>query len=141
MQDERRIALTAEIVAAYVSNNKVGLDQLPQLIRAVHGSMGAEEQISHDPQPSPRVTAAQIKRSITRDALISCEGGRPYRLLKRHLTTHGLSPAAYRERWGLPAGYPMVAPSYAAKRSEFASDGGVTSDAVSKMGAIATGET
>jgi predicted transcriptional regulator len=126
MLEDKRAELTAEIIAAFVSNNRVAVEQLPDLIRSVHGALGNRDR-EPQPQEAPRASAAQIRKSITNDALISFEDGRPYRLLKRHLTTHGLTPAAYREKWGLPPDYPMVAPAYAARRSEFAKASGLGS--------------
>jgi len=75
-------------------------------------------------QDSRKTTPAQVRKSIMPEALISFEDGKPYRLLKRHLRTLGLTPEEYRAKWGLPADYPMTAPGYAAKRSEFAKAAG-----------------
>lgn len=118
--------LTAEITAAYVENNEVGVETLPDLIRAVYGALSglgvdSEEPTVEEPKPS----AYQVRKSISDGGLVSFIDGRTYKTLKRHLGTHGLTPDAYRSRFGLPASYPMVAPAYAAKRSELAKAAGL----------------
>lgn len=121
-RDTRILGLVAEIVSAYVSKNPVQLAELPALISRVHAVVDSlssgisKARLKQIEKP----TAAQIKKSITPDALISFEDGRPYKTLKRHLTTHGLDPHSYRERYGLPADYPMVAANYAIQRAEIA---------------------
>jgi len=112
---------TAELVAAYVSNNHVARVDLPVLIATVQSALSgisgnlAPSSTRNDPGlPTP----AQIRKSITPDALISFIDGKPYKVLKRHLRTHGLDQHTYRERYGLPASYPMVAPSYSTRRGE-----------------------
>lgn len=120
------IALTAEITAAYVENNEVGAEVLPHLIRAVYGALNglgvdSEEPAAEEPKPS----AYQVRKSISEDGLVSFIDGRTYKTLKRHLGTHGMTPDEYRNRYGLPASYPMVAPAYAAKRSELAKAAGL----------------
>jgi predicted transcriptional regulator len=114
--------LTGEIVAAYVSNNPVPAADLPVLIRSVHGALAG---LTGEPVPAPaepveKPTPAEIRRSVTREGLVSFVDGRSYKTLKRHLGVHGLDPRSYRERYGLPADYPMVAPGYAAQRSALA---------------------
>jgi predicted transcriptional regulator len=119
MADRKALQLTTDVVAAFLGQNRVSRDALPDLIRSIYGALSAafEPEASAEPQqPSP----AKIRASIKPDVLISFEDGRPYRMLKRHLRTHGLTPAQYREKWGLAADYPMVAPSYSASRSEVA---------------------
>ena len=112
---------TAELVAAYVSKNHVARVDLPALIATVQSALLglsgdlASGSTQNDPGPP---TPAQIRKSITSDALISFIDGKPYKVLKRHLRTHGLDPHTYRERYGLPASYPMVAPSYSTRRGE-----------------------
>jgi predicted transcriptional regulator len=113
------VALTVDLLAAYVSNNTVPFADLPGLVAAVHGAMSQLGQ----PQPAPAETyapAVSVKKSVTPDALISLIDGKPYKTLKRHLTGHGLTPAEYRQRYGLPADYPMSAANYSAQRSEMA---------------------
>jgi len=113
---------TAEIVAAYVSNNHVPRDELPTLIGSVFEALNftgsTQAQAS---EPAALVPAVPIKKSATPDYLICLEDGKKFKSLKRHLMTDfGLTPEAYRQKWGLPADYPMVATAYAAKRSELA---------------------
>jgi len=119
---------TVEIVAAYVANNSIPVAQLPDLISSVHASLnalvngtsqaGAAEEVE-------KATPAQIRKSITPDALISFIDGKPYKTLKRHLTGHGLDPYSYCQRYGLPADYPMVAQSYSETRSQLARNSGL----------------
>jgi predicted transcriptional regulator len=124
-------SLTAALVAAYVSNNPVPAAELPALIARVHGAIsglvsgtltaetsftgGAPAQAEVD-----RPSTAQIRKSVRPDGIVSFLDGKTYKTLKRHLTSHGLDPKAYRERYGLPADYPMVAPAYAEQRSALA---------------------
>lgn len=119
--------LTAGIVAAYVSANDVAVEELPGLIASVHGALsGASTPAESDAARAVDLpTAAQIRKSITFEALISFIDGRPYRTLKRHVGKHGLSVEEYRTRYGLPADYPMSAPSYSAARSAMAKASGL----------------
>lgn len=119
--------LVAEVAAAYFSNAHVGPDEIPLIIGQIASSLAG---VNADPRPAAaapetgggggKLTAAQIRRSITPDALISFEDGKRYKTLRRHLTTRGLTPEQYREKWGLKPDYPMTAPSYSAARSEMA---------------------
>jgi predicted transcriptional regulator len=117
------IELTADIVSAYVSNNNVPPSELANLLASVHAALsglstgGASEQAKDGVE---KATPAQIKKSISPDALISFEDGKPYKTLRRHLTLRGLTPEAYRAKHGLSADYPMTAASYSAQRSELA---------------------
>jgi predicted transcriptional regulator len=114
------IELAADIVSAFVSNNSVPAADLPTLIGTVHAALqnvGQPAAKQEEPKPTPAVS---IKKSVSPDYLISLEDGKQYKSLKRHLTKLGLTPEAYREKWGLPRDYPMVAANYAAKRSELA---------------------
>ncbi len=108
-------------MAAYVSNNHVRAGELPALIAAIHAALTSLGQpiVPEEPEPE-RPTPAQIRRSITQEALISFVDGKAYKTLKRHLATHGLTPQAYRRRYGLPTDYPMVAPTYSEARSAIA---------------------
>jgi len=113
------LKLTADIVAAHVSNNKLSAAELPQLIAQVHASLsdtgGAANAV---PRPSP---AVPIKKSVMPDHIVCLEDGKKLKMLKRYLkTSYDMTPEQYRERWGLPADYPMVAPNYAKKRSQLA---------------------
>ena len=117
--------LTAEVVAAYVSNNVVQTSDLPSLIAEVHTALrstsGAEPAPAEKPKP-----AVPIRKSVHRDYIICLEDGMKFKSLKRHLMTyHGLTPDEYREKWGLPADYPMVAPAYAEARSRLAKEMGL----------------
>ncbi|KMO41242.1 MucR family transcriptional regulator [Methylobacterium variabile] len=114
------ISLAADIVGAYVSNNNVRTADLPNLIASVHASLTGLGQPVAAPVEDHKVTPAQIRKSITPDHLFSFLDGKPYRSLKRHLTSNGLTPDEYRQKYGLPRDYPMVAANYAAQRSELA---------------------
>ena len=104
----------------------MGVGELPGLIHAVHASLVS---LSQPAPPSSealeKLTSAQIKKSITPDALISFIDGKPYKILKRHLSKHGFDPYSYRKRYGLPNDYPMVAANYAAQRSGLARSSGL----------------
>ena len=114
------VELTAGVVAAYVASNTVASSELPSLIKSVHDALGDAGKPEAEPEVSTKATAAQIRKSITPDALVSFEDGKPYKSLRRHLSTRGLSPDEYKAKYGLPKDYPMVAPSYSAQRSELA---------------------
>jgi predicted transcriptional regulator len=118
-----RIELTADIVSAFVSNNPVPVSELAGLLTSVHTALSGLAAGGSAAAPKDEVekaTAAQIKKSITPDALISFEDGKPYKTLRRHLTLRGLTPETYRAKHGLSADYPMTAASYSAQRSELA---------------------
>lgn len=126
MPDNRLLEMTTDVVSAFVSNNKLTPAELPGLVHAVHASLAGAEAPSPAVEPdTPKVTPAQIRRSIRPDGLISFEDGKPYKTLKRHLTTRGMTFPEYREKWGLPKDYPSVAPAYAARRSELAKAAGL----------------
>ncbi|MDR3326503.1 MAG: MucR family transcriptional regulator [Rhodospirillaceae bacterium] len=112
------LALTTQIVVAHVSKNYVTLSELPQLIREVFHALASVDITDTVDPPHPAVST---KRSIFPDYIICLEDGKKLKMLKRHLkTSYNLSPEEYRERWGLPADYPMVAPDYSKKRSMLA---------------------
>lgn len=115
------LRITTDIVASYVGNNKVSADELADLIRSVHRTVtGLANGHAAGPAERPK-PAVPINKSIAHDYIVCLEDGKKLKLLKRHLrTTYQMSPDEYRKRWGLPADYPMVAPSYAARRSDFA---------------------
>ncbi|NEU15181.1 MucR family transcriptional regulator [Methylobacterium sp. BTF04] len=116
-----RLALAADLVVGYVSHNSVPASELPALIANVHAALlGLAGGTSVETPTKEKLTPAQIKKSITPDALISFEDGKSYKTLRRHLTIRGLTPEAYREKWGLPVDYPMTSPAYSAQRSELA---------------------
>ncbi|ACA17744.1 transcriptional regulator, MucR family [Methylobacterium sp. 4-46] len=113
------IELVSDIVSSFVSHNNVRPADLPDLIKSIHGTLSSFGKPA-EPEPVKLTPLMPIKKTITPDAIISLEDGRPYKSLKRHLTGRGLTPQQYREKWGLPPNYPMVAASYAASRSELA---------------------
>jgi len=117
---ETLITLTSDIVAAHVSNNSVSVEEVPTLIQSIYGalaSLGNEGGVSTE-MLEPAVS---VRSSVKRDHIVCLEDGKKMKMLKRHLMTdHGLSPAEYRARWGLPSDYPMVAPAYAEKRRDLA---------------------
>ncbi|WP_062212759.1 MucR family transcriptional regulator [Aureimonas sp. AU12] len=114
---------TAEITAAYVSNNHLPREEIAGFIAGIHATLatlGTQPEAAPAPD-EPLVPAVPIRKSVTPDYLICLEDGKPFKSLKRHLMTHyELTPDAYRRKWGLPADYPMVAANYAAQRSELA---------------------
>lgn len=126
LTDTGLVEATGQIVAAYVSNNTVPTDQLPNLIKQIRQALIGDEQPS-DPRANkpPQPSRSEIRKSITPDHLISFEDGRRYKTLKRHLSGHDLSPQQYRAKWGLPDDYPMVAPNYSAVRSQLAKERGL----------------
>jgi predicted transcriptional regulator len=115
------VELAAEVVSAYVSNNSVGVADLPALIKEVHAALkrvasGAKEEVA-----APQTPAVPVRKSVTPDYIICLEDGKKFKSLKRHLRTrYNMTPQEYREKWGLAADYPMVAPNYASARSELA---------------------
>jgi predicted transcriptional regulator len=115
------LRLTTDIVAAFVANNKLSPEELTELIRSVHRCLsGLSNGVAEKPQERPK-PAAPINKSVQHDFIICLEDGKKLKMLKRYLrSTYSMSPDEYRKRWGLPADYPMVAPAYAARRSEFA---------------------
>lgn len=115
------LKLAGEIVAAYVSNNPLPVEELPALIRNVHAALGGLVGQSVAMSSDGSKPAVNVKKSITPEYIVCLEDGKKLKMLKRYLRSrYGLSPDAYRAKWGLPADYPMVAPNYAAQRSAFA---------------------
>lgn len=120
--------LVADVVASYVSNNKVDMGELPNLVQQVYhsflrldGAAGSPMNAVDRPEP-----AVPIKKSVTPEYIICLEDGKKLKMLKRHLqTSYNMTPDQYRERWNLPSDYPMVAPSYAKERSKLAKDIGL----------------
>ena len=114
------LGLTAQIVSAHVSKNQVGTEALPSLIQSVYRSLSTAGEAEAAPAPA-QTPAVPIKKSVFPDYIVCLEDGKKLKMLKRHLqTSYGLSPDAYRAKWGLPRDYPMVAPNYAATRSGLA---------------------
>lgn len=110
-------AMTAELVAAFVGSRPTTMADLPALIASVHRALTSPDVEEAEPPPAQKTTARMIRASITPDALISFEDGKPYKMLKRHLTALGLSAEEYRRKWGLPSDYPLTAPNYSSFRS------------------------
>ena len=126
MSETNYIELTAEIVSAYVSNNPVPAADMPGLINQVHAALLRVSGGHADAQPEPLKPAVSVKKSITPDYIVCLEDGKKFKSLKRHLRTqYNMTPEQYREKWGLPADYPMVAPNYAAARSQLAKQMGL----------------
>jgi predicted transcriptional regulator len=120
------IELTAEIISAYVSNNTVVAADLPGIIGEVHDALSRASQQPGQPEREEPRPAISVKKSVTPDYIICLEDGKKFKSLKRHLRTHyNLSPEEYREKWDLPHDYPMVAPNYAAARSQLAKQMGL----------------
>jgi predicted transcriptional regulator len=123
LSDQDVLRLSADIVAAYVSENSVPAAEIGELVRSVHGALRGLGQAQVAPQrPAERPRpAVPISRSVQQDHIVCLEDGKQLKMLKRYLRSrYNLSPEEYRRRWGLPADYPMVAPAYAARRSDFA---------------------
>ncbi|OJU01234.1 MAG: transcriptional regulator [Rhizobiales bacterium 65-79] len=115
------IELTADVVAAYVSNNPVPVSELPNLIADIHAALGRVGSTSEQVTVDKQKPAVNPKRSVHDDYIVCLEDGKKFKSLKRHLMTHyNLSPDQYREKWNLDSSYPMVAPNYAAARSQLA---------------------
>lgn len=123
------IELTASIVSAYVGNNPVPAAELPSLINQVHGALTRVSGNGTAPsvtEQAPAKPAVSVKKSMTAEYLVCLEDGKRFKSLKRHLRTqYGMTPEQYREKWGLPADYPMVAPNYAVARSQLAKQMGL----------------
>jgi predicted transcriptional regulator len=129
MDDSHRadlIELTAEIISAYVSNNAVVPEALPAVIADVHDALSKAAQRIGPAEREELRPAVAVKKSVTPDYIVCLEDGKKFKSLKRHLRTHyNLSPEEYREKWQLPHDYPMVAPNYAAARSQLAKQMGL----------------
>lgn len=121
LEKNELVELTAEIVSAYVSNNPVVASDLPGVIHNVFDALSRASAASGQTAREELRPAVPLKRSVTPEYIICLEDGKKFKSLKRHLRTHyDLSPEEYREKWGLPHDYPMVAPNYAAARSDLA---------------------
>jgi len=112
------LSLTSQIVAAHVANNTVGMGDLPKLIQDVHRALTSVSEGGTAERPEPAVA---VKKSVTPEYIVCLEDGKKLKMLKRHLrTSYDMTPEDYRQRWGLPHDYPMVAPNYAKHRSSLA---------------------
>jgi len=121
LRSDELLKLSAEIVAAYVSNNPVPVSDLPGMIKSVHATLGGLAGSTAIDVQTNQKPAVPVKKSIHPEYIVCLEDGKKLKMLKRYLRSrYGLSPDDYRAKWGLPADYPMVAPNYAAQRSEFA---------------------
>lgn len=124
--DHELVELSADIVSAYVGHNALSVADLPKLIADVHNALRNLKSSGPILSPVELKPAVPIRKSIAPDYLICLEDGKKFKSLKRHLRTHyDLSPEQYREKWGLPTDYPMVAPSYSETRSRLAKDNGL----------------
>ena len=118
------LKMVTEIVSAYVSKNPVAAEDLPNVIKSVHATLGGFQ--GGESVALARPPAVPVKKSVTPDYIVCLEDGRKLKMLKRYLRAqYGLTPEAYRAKWNLPADYPMTAPNYAARRSEFAKQSGL----------------
>ena len=119
MENQAFLQLTTTVVSSYVRHNPLPMDQLPGLIQQVHSAF---HRLNQTAGPTKKLNpAVSIKKSVQPNAIICLDCGRSAKMLKRHLATaHGLTPEAFRQRWGLAADYPMVAPNYAEQRSKMA---------------------
>ncbi len=126
MSKEERLQMVADIVTAYVSHNPLPSSHLPEVIATVHESLAKLETGDQEEPAVAQKPAVPIKRSITDDYIICLEDGKQLKMLKRYLRTkYDMTPEQYRAKWNLPADYPMVAPSYSRRRSQFAKDIGL----------------
>ena len=120
-KSDELLKLVTDIVAAYVSNNTVAVGELPAMIKSVHATLGGLAGATASEPQTTQKPAVAIKKSITAEHIVCLEDGKKLKMLKRYLRSrYNMSPEEYRSKWGLPADYPMVAPNYAAQRSEFA---------------------
>jgi len=120
-RSEDLLKLASDIVAAYVSNNPLPVSELPAMIKSVHATLGGLSGATAADIQTAQKPAVTVKKSITPEYIVCLEDGKKLKMLKRYLRSrYGMSPEEYRAKWGLPADYPMVAPNYAAQRSEFA---------------------
>ena len=115
------LQMTTQIVSAFVSNNTIPADTMPDVIRQVHKTVHMLAQTPVEKQIEKPKPAVSVSKSVTDDYIVCLEDGKKLKMLKRYLrSNYNMTPDEYRRKWGLPSDYPMVAPSYAAKRSEFA---------------------
>ena len=120
------ISCATDIVSAYVAHNAIGADKLPELIGSVYAALSRASVCGIEPERAEFIPSISIKKSVTPDYIVCLEDGKKFKSLKRHLRTHhDISPEEYRAKWGLPLDYPMVAPAYAAARSNLAKSMGL----------------
>ncbi|MDR3470158.1 MAG: MucR family transcriptional regulator [Devosia sp.] len=124
--DETLIEVTAEVVAAYVSNNALSAGDLPNLLSAVYTALsGLRQPVQQVAQEEPQKPAVPVRKSVTPDYIVCLDDGQKFKSLKRHLAQLGMTPQQYRSKWQLPSDYPMVAPNYSATRSALAKSRGL----------------
>ena len=115
------LRMAVDVVAAYVSKNPLPAGQIPEVIHTVYSSLSQIDTRAPEVKPEAPRPAVPVKKSVTPDYIVCLEDGKKLKMLKRHLrTTYNMTPDEYRAKWGLPVDYPMVAPNYAAQRSDFA---------------------
>ena len=115
------LRMAVDIVSAYVGNNTVATNQVPDVISSVYGSLSSLDGLQSEANAEPLKPAVSVRRSVNPDYIVCLEDGKKLKMLKRHLrAAYNMTPDDYRAKWGLPADYPMVAPNYASQRSEFA---------------------
>jgi predicted transcriptional regulator len=125
-QNNALVRLTTDLVAAYISNNPVPRTMLSSLVGDIHASLSRLAGVDVAPAEEPKKPAVSIKKSITDEYIVCLDDGKKFKSLKRHLSTcYGMTPDEYRAKWDLPADYPMVAPAYAAVRSQMARASGL----------------
>ncbi len=130
-ENERLRELVAEVAAAYFSNSHISPSDIPSVVNQIAtslqsvGTAGADAGAAEEAPVMEKLTPAQIRKSITPDGLLSFEDNKPYKTLRRHLATRGMTPEQYRAKWGLPNDYPMVSPNYSAARSQMAKNLGL----------------
>ncbi len=119
--NDHLIGMVSDIVSAYVAHNPVPVAELPKLIEKVHGVLVEISSSTVQEEKQDLKPAISVRKSVTDDHIVCLEDGKKFKSLKRHLRTrYNMSPEEYREKWGLPADYPMVAPNYARQRSDLA---------------------
>jgi predicted transcriptional regulator len=134
-KSDELLKFASDIVAAYVSNNPIPVSEIPGMIKSIHLTLGGLASGSPGEVITTQKPAIAVKRSITPEYIVCLEDGKKLKMLKRYLRSrYRLSPEEYRAKWGLPADYPMVAPNYAAQRSEFAKKIGLGRSAPGKKG-------
>ena len=115
------LRMAVDIVSAYVGNNTVATDQVPDVISSVYASLSSLDGLQSEANAEPLKPAVSVRRSVNPDYIVCLEDGKKLKMLKRHLrAAYNMTPDDYRAKWGLPADYPLVAPSYSSQRSEFA---------------------
>lgn len=125
VDNEELMRMTTDIIASFLSHNSVPADSIPEMIKSVYATM---KEISGEPtKPEPKAKpAVPVSRSVSDDYIVCLEDGKKLKMLKRYLRSqYDMSPEDYRRKWGLPADYPMVAPNYSKRRSEFAKEIGL----------------